>query len=131
MNAGSNPVGTPTHAVHGPMLGDHQRRRIHARSTSANECASKLLFAAARQPVTKTQGNRTSRRATGNPSILLTEPHGIARHSQLPKLDSSLSRRGRRASRQVPLLVPLPSRHEAELVSISRRGREVRTGPQV
>jgi hypothetical protein len=35
------------------------------------------------------------------------------------------------APRQVPLLVPLPSRHEAELVSISRRGREVRTGPQV
>ena len=33
------------------------------------------------------RGITKSHRVTGNPSILLTRPHGTARHSQLPKLD--------------------------------------------
>ena len=97
-NTGSNPVGDRTRVVHGPVPGDHQRGLDPSRGQGARTiaCPSSCLPRRGKR-VTKTvakerdspvsRGITKSHRVTGNPSILLTRPHGTARQSQLPKLD--------------------------------------------
>jgi hypothetical protein len=99
----ANPVGDSNPCVvHGPVSSDHQRRRIR-RTVSERERAPVQASCLSRcgGRVTKTvttgrdsplsRGVTPSHRVTGNPSILLTRPHGTARHSQLPRLDVAVS----------------------------------------
>jgi hypothetical protein len=90
----SNPCRPGVHC----LSSDHQQRRIH-RTVSERERAPVQASCLSRcgGRVTKTvttgrdsplsQGATALHRVTGNYSILLTEHHGTARHSQLPKLD--------------------------------------------
>ena len=76
---------------------DNQRCRIHHPVSERTSARPSSCLLQCSSMVTKTvtagrdsrasQGITASHRVTGNPSILLTGPHGTARHSQLPKLD--------------------------------------------
>jgi hypothetical protein len=88
----SNPCRAQSCARRPPAASDPS----HGQRARTSACPSSCVLRRGRR-VTKTVtkqrdspascGITASHRVTGNPSILLTGPHGTARHSQLPKLD--------------------------------------------